>query len=348
VLRSVLVPFAVTRAVLFAVAALALAALPVLDRCRACEIASTPWLDAFVRWDGTAYIAIARDGYRTPDDFSFFPLYPALIRVTGALLGGSVDALVIGAILVANACAIAGLWYVARISHGLGGERLARGSVLALLAFPTSFFLSAVYSESLLLLGLAGCVLHARDAQWKRAALFAGVAALARPFGVLAFVPLALEARRHGMRALAAGAVPIVAAAGWLIAIGGPRAFLDAQSAYGRRPAFAGAAFGDLFDPSIYGSPWIVLATTLLAGALTIAAWRFLSTPLSALATAYFAAAISTGTLTSAPRYYMVSFPIFICLALAAGRVTRTIYLVAGTAVGALLVAMFVLWYWVA
>jgi hypothetical protein len=44
----------------------------------------------------------------------------------------------------------------------------------------------------------------------------------------------------------------------------------------------------------------------------------------------------------------MVSFPIFICLALAAGRVTRTIYLVAGTAVGALLVAMFVLWYWVA
>ena len=347
-LRSVIVPFAVTRAVLFAVAALALATLPVVDRCPTCEIASTPWLNAFVRWDGTAYIAIARDGYRTADDFSFFPLYPLLIRVAGALLGGSVDALVIGAILVANACAIAGLWYVARISHGLGGDRLSSGSVLALLAFPTSFFLSAVYSESLLLLGLAGCVLHARDAQWKRAALFAAVAALARPFGVLAFVPLVLAARGHGKPALVAAAVPIAALAGWLIAIGGPRVFLDAQSGYGRRPAFAGAALSDLFDPSIYGDPWIVLATTVLAGALTIAAWRFLSAPLSALATAYFAGAISTATLTSAPRYYLVSFPIFICLALVAGRVTFAIYLVVGTALGALLVAMFALGYWVA
>jgi len=52
--------------------------------------------------------------------------------------------------------------------------------------------------------------------------------------------------------------------------------------------------------------------------------------------------------LTSAPRYYLVSFPIFICLALVAGRVTFAIYLVVGTALGALLIAMFALGYWVA
>lgn len=347
-LRSVLVPFAITRAMLAAVAALALATVPVLDRCGACEIATAPWLNAFVRWDGTDYIAIARDGYRTLADLPFFPLYPALVRIVATLLGGSANAYVIGAIVVANASALAGLWYVARIARGIGGDRLAAGSVLALLAFPTSFFLSAGYSESLLLLGLAGSAFHAREAHWKRAALFGAVAALARPFGVLAFVPLALEARRHGPRALAAALVPIAATVGWLIVIDGPGRYLDAQAIYGRHPALALAAFAYLFERSIYGDPWIVLATTIVAGLLTALTWRVLSAPLAALATTYFVAAISTGTLTSAPRYYAISFPIFISLAAVAGRATRAAYLVAGMTLGAVLVAMFVLWYWVA
>ena len=347
-LRAVLVPFVVTRAILLAVAALAFATLPVIDRCRACEIASIPWLNAFVRWDGTAYIAIADQGYRTVHDYAFFPLYPAMIRVVGTVLGGSVDALVIAGILIANASAIAALWYVARIARDLGGDRLAERSTLALLAFPTSFFLSVVYSESLLLLGLAGCLFHARNAQWKRAALFGAVAALARPFGVLAFVPLVLEARHHGRRALAAATVPIATTAGWLIVGGGPRTFLDAQARYGRHPALALSAFTDLFDPAIYGDPWIVLATTVFVGGLTVALWRTLPLPLCGLATAYVLGAVSTGTLTSAPRYYLASIPVFIYLAIAAGRVTRTIYLVIGIALGALLAATFMLGYWVA
>lgn len=343
-----LVPFVVTRAILFAVAAIALASLPVFDRCRACDLVSSPWLNAFLRWDGSGYIAIARDGYRNATDLAFFPLYPALVRLTAWVFGGSNDALVIGGIVIANACAFAGVWYVAGIARGIGGDRLAATSALALLAFPTSFFLSAAYSESLLLLGLAGCVFHAREAEWKRAALFGAIAALARPLGVLAFIPLALEAHRHGRPALAAAVVPIAAAGGWLIAIGGPGRFLDAQALFGRHPASAGSAFGDLFDPAIYGDPWIVLGTTIFIGLLTIATWRFLPAPLAALATAYFVAAISSGTLTSTPRYYATAFPVFICFALIAGRASRTAYLVAGMTLGAVLVAMFVLWYWVA
>lgn len=337
-----------TRALLFAVAALALASLPVLDRCAACDLVTSPWLNAFLRWDGSGYIAIARDGYQSATDFAFFPLYPALIRLTGALFGGTTDAFVIGGILVANIAALAGVWYVAGIARGIGGQRLAATSVLVLLAFPTSFFLSAAYGESLLFLGLAGSAFHAREAKWKRAALLGAIAALARPLGVLAFIPLVLEARHHGRPALAAAAVPIAAAGAWLIAIGGPGRFLAAHALFGRRPALAGSAFADLFDPAIYGDPWIVLGTTVFIGVLTIATWRVLAAPLAALATAYFVAAISSGTLTSAPRYYAAAFPVFICFAMIAGRLGRAVYLVTAMTLGALLVAMFVLWYWVA
>ena len=75
--------------------------------------------------------------------------------------------------------------------------------------------------------------------------------------------------------------------------------------------------------------------------------WRVLRPSLAAYATAMFLIAISTGSLTSAPRYYLAVFPVFIALAvIAPAWLTRT-YVAVAVAVGALLTAMFAQWYWI-
>src|SRR5918998_4044724 len=41
-------------------------------------------------WDSVWFLDIARDGYEEPADAAFFPLYPLLLRLTGASLAGGV------------------------------------------------------------------------------------------------------------------------------------------------------------------------------------------------------------------------------------------------------------------
>src|SRR4029079_9154843 len=72
-------------------------------------------------------------------------------------------------------------------------RELASRSVWYMLIFPTSFFLSAVYAESLFLVMALGAIYAARRERWLFAGLLGAGAALTRPFGVVVAVPLAVE-----------------------------------------------------------------------------------------------------------------------------------------------------------
>ena len=76
--------------------------------------------------------------------------------------------------------------------------------------------------------------------------------------------------------------------------------------------------------------------------------WRVLRPSLAAYATIFFLASLLTGTLTSAPRYYLAVFPAFIALAIAAPRPVALSYVALGAAASVVFTAMFVLRYWVA
>ena len=96
-------------------------------------------------------------------------------------------------LLIANACLlIAGglLYALVRLD---AGRELASRSVWYLLIFPTSFFLSAVYEESLFLVMALGAIYAARRERWLFAGLLGAGAALTRPFGVRRRRPLAVE-----------------------------------------------------------------------------------------------------------------------------------------------------------
>ncbi len=159
-------------------------------------------LEIWARWDAEWYLMIAERGYRAEDDYiglpvayrpgdatGFFPLYPLAIRAL-ALVGVPI---LLGGVLVSNLALLLALWFLWNLVRRDFGEAAAQRVVWILLAYPTSFFLSAVYAESLMLCcGLAALWLGRRERPWL-AGLAAGLCVLARPTGVLFLIPLVDE-----------------------------------------------------------------------------------------------------------------------------------------------------------
>jgi hypothetical protein len=355
--RAVLAPFLLTRVLTTIVALAAVALFPSPTNCPdVCHPSTNPLLDAATRWDAKAYVDIAHEGYgAVPANNAYFPLYPLLMRLLAAPLGGSDDAYLVAGLIISNLALLIALLYLASlvaIDHdAAAGLRAA----LYLLVFPTSVFLGVVYPESLLIALSIGAVYHARQGQWVRSGALGALAALTRPFiGAAVALPIAIEAyQRSGVRAAIASAAPAaLALVGWLVLLwrvtGDPKAILTAEANWGVGPSVPFAAILDLFDPSVYGFPYLVLGLTLIVGALVVLSWRLLRPSLAAYATVVFLISIATGSLTSSPRYYLSVFPAFMVLAIVARAWASRIYLALGAAIGVLFTAMYALWYWVA
>ena len=116
-------------------------------------------LAPFARWDTTWFVAIAQDGYGDGAREAFFPLYPLLLAVGGTVTGGET---VLAGIVLSTAFAAVALTVLHRLVALDYGATVARGAVLATAFMPMSFFLSAVYSESLFLMLSVGAVYAAR------------------------------------------------------------------------------------------------------------------------------------------------------------------------------------------
>ena len=210
-LRVVFLPFAVTRGALLVVGVLALGLMgSVRERMPGNLVAhdSRPLpLEIWARWDSEWYLYIAEKGYVFTDPLSrysgryvaadtagFFPLYPLLIRSFSAL---GLDAVLAG-VLISNLSLLGALTLLHRLVADRFSEAAANASLWAVLGFPTSLFLSAVYSESLFLALLLGCFLAARRGRWGAVLVLGFLCALCRPAGFLVAAPLVWEVlERH-------------------------------------------------------------------------------------------------------------------------------------------------------
>ena len=93
-----------------------------------------------------------------PSRTAFFPLFPTLTRMVAELQGRTDrPGLFVAAIIVANVCLVIATMVLAAVVRLDLSPDDARRSLWYLLAFPTSLFLSAGYSESLFLAPDAGC-----------------------------------------------------------------------------------------------------------------------------------------------------------------------------------------------
>jgi hypothetical protein len=335
------------------------------------------------RWDSVWFMSIAQDGYGGGGREAFFPLYPVVLAV-----GGAAGQMLLAGALLSTALAAAALTVLHRLVALDYDAAVARGAVLAMAFMPMSFFLSAVYSESLFLALSLGALYAARTDRWAWAGVLGGLAAATRSAGVLLVVPLALiwwEGRRPGRERdlawLALVPAGVAAYCVYLWAIGGdPMAPFDAQDVWFRSFAgpFAGAWDGLVAawqgarqllsgsrepvyfaqaggDPLVVARHNIELFAWLVAGlaALALGVRRL---PLAYLAYVVVALAlplswpVAPQPLMSLPRFLLVLFPLAIAVAAWAreGRRRGPVLLGAGAVGLALYTGIFATWHWVA
>jgi hypothetical protein len=218
-----------------------------------------------VRWDSGWYLTIARDGYQhvagEQSPIAFFPLFPFSIRFADAMLPGS-D--VLAGLAVVHLALFAALVYIYKLVQIDYPDIIAWRALFFTLIFPGSFFFSALYTESLLLLGFAGTLYHARRGQWLLAGAFGIFTGLTKLIGIVLVIPVALELIKQGaigrnnLRPLIGTSMVPLGAIGYLtwiqVRYGDFREYFEAQAHWYR----------ESFSPE----PFILLAQVLLRGSL--------------------------------------------------------------------------------
>jgi hypothetical protein len=202
--------------------------------------------NGWCRWDGVHYAAIAKRGYQ-PSGIgpAFFPLYPYGARLLSLATGNVWAALLVSS----HVHLLLGLWVFYRLALLKLDEVGARRAIAFLLAFPTSFFFGAAYSESCYFLFTAASFYFFERGKPLGAGAFGFFAALARPTGVLLLPALAagslfeVRERRRGeaLSMLWLLLIPLgtLSYLGFLqFTVGSPMRTIEAQEAWGRFAAW--------------------------------------------------------------------------------------------------------------
>jgi hypothetical protein len=150
------------------------------------------------QWDAGWFVGLAQHGYgfSTLNATAYFPLYPLLVRVVGEPIGAlgfaGTYAYQLGGVLVALAAFLVALYLLHRLTELELGQKAADNAVVFLALFPTSFFFSAIYAESLFLALAIGCVYAARTGSWWWAGALGGLAVATRSQGIVLLLPLVI------------------------------------------------------------------------------------------------------------------------------------------------------------
>jgi hypothetical protein len=170
-----------------------------------------PFANRQVAWDSEYYIGIAVGGYDDPEagrvqnpatgqmvvkNYSFFPLYPYIVRALALplkLFGlSAIGTAALAGLIVTLLGTLAGMFALWDLTRGLFDEESAWRSVFYMLIFPSAFFFAQTYTEGLFVgLAFSSLALMKRK-QWIWASLLGMLAAWTRAHGAVLALPLLL------------------------------------------------------------------------------------------------------------------------------------------------------------
>lgn len=287
---------------------------------------------AYKTWDGQHYIFLAEQGYAPNQrNNGFYPLWPLAIKVVRPLLGG--NSLLAGLLLANLFSLIAGVVFFLLVKN-LYGDKIAYYASLSLLAFPSSFYFSLVYSESLCFMLIVLCFYGLYQQKYRLAFLAALLLPLSRPVGLLIAVPALVLLLRNKVKKFKAYFVPCAAVVGWGIYLLMMKYYTgDALTAVAAQKYFvAGHSISNLLQPLTWLSRNFINASFVFHGfrysildrvffvfvvMMLGFIYRFCNKELFVYALCFgLLPALAGNYLASYIRYSLLVMPIFIVLAL--------------------------------
>jgi hypothetical protein len=155
-------------------------------------------------WDGRWYLLLSTFGYpqhlsAAQSTLGFFPLYPGLMWLLTHTFGTSYE---LSGLLIALLTGAAATVLIGRLAAAWWDEAAARRATLFFCVFPGSIVFSMVYTEGLLIMLVAGCLLALGRRRWVLGGVLAGLSTAVGPVavGIIPACALAalLELRRAG------------------------------------------------------------------------------------------------------------------------------------------------------
>lgn len=345
------------------------------------------WVWGFGNFDGVHYLRIAQNGYDAQYSQAFFPLYPLLIRFFADLnpffqKNSILDTRIyvdpsyfFSGLILANIFFLLGLILFYKLISIDFDKKIALGSVILLTFFPTSFYFGSIYTESLFLFLVLGAIYFARKGNFLVGGVFSVFASATRIFGLLLVPVLLIEAYlKFKERKIAERGELAKTIVGILLAPFGmllymlflrlnfdkPLYFLTSQPLFG-----AERTAGNLiFLPQVIYRYIKIFITVPLSSPLFLNAFlefSFTTATLISLVLLYKKMRLSyfiftlgclilptlTGTLSSMPRYSLMSF-LLLPLIVKAIKRYYSLLLALFIIVGIVLISFFIRGYWIA
>lgn len=334
------------------------------------------WLSKWASFDGVHYLTIMQRGYvGTGLIQAFFPVFPLTVSI---LAGSSSVVNLITTGLLFNVVVVIYLAWICYCLLRLDvTDESARWGVMAALLFPTSFFLVALYSETLYLALSLTALYWIRKHQWWWAAGLIAVASATRITGI--FLVLALLAEWASSLSWHAAQLkqqlPKILLVSGVASLGllsymaylwwqfhDPLYFLHVQAEFGAGrsetiityPQVVWRYLKMLMTVRPFDWKYYAIVGEFLAGVLPLLAlfrWgRGLRLSYLVYGLACFLLPTLTGTFSSMPRYLLVVWPVFLGLAVwsKAHRPSFILYLIFSSLLLIINTVLFIQGIWIA
>ncbi len=298
------------------------------------------FLNGWAQYDGKAYLSIVTDGYNRnfngSGNTAWFPLYPMLIKGLGVFFGGTPDGYALAGFIISNMLFVIAMFFLFKLVEEELNSKKALRVCTYLLFFPTAFFFSAVYAESLFFLLTVGAFYYANKRMWLWAGIFGFLSSLTRTFGVLLFVPFVymylkdrdFDFKRINYKILWVCLVPLgllVYLSYLWVVFGSPFVFVQGHEQYGRYtslpwvPLFnsvkilLSALAQNNFFIALYQIYNLLITASFIAAAWVL--YRMKKTAYAVYMTLTLLLILISASLEGISREIIVVFPMFIALA---------------------------------
>ncbi len=295
---------------------------------------NNPYIFAWANFDGEHYLSIAQNGYRELE-LAFFPVYPMLMRFLASFANINQFNLVLAGLIISNISFLLTLFILFKLILLDYSRKIAFLTITLILIFPTSFYFGSLYNESLFLLFLVGSFYYLRKNKFIKSALLGLLSSGTRVFGLILLPAFLIEVWQQKLpikKFLWIFLIPIgfftYMSYQWLN-FGDPIAFYHLQKIVGEQHQsgitvlpqiyfrYIKMLFGVSLSNPIYSTLILEFSVGILFFILPIYGF-FKKLRLSYLVFAMISFLLPTiqGSFSSLPRYVLILFPSFLCMAL--------------------------------